>query len=53
MMVALSDILSEKIRAIRLKRKHESKLKIMECEKLYKERAVKGVVYDAIACMKD
>lgn len=52
-MDALSEVLSEKIRAIRLNRKHESKLKIMECEKLYKERAVKGVVYDAIACMKD
>lgn len=52
-MDTLSDMLSERIRAIRLKRKRESKLKIMECEKLYKERAVKGVVYDAIACMKD
>lgn len=52
-MDALSEMLSKKIRAIRMKRKHESKLKIMECEKLYKERAVKGVVYDAIALMKD
>ncbi len=52
-MDAFSEILSEKIRAIRMNRKHESKLKILECEKLYKERAVKGVVYDAAACMKN
>lgn len=52
-MDALSRVLSEKIKAIRLNRKRESKLKIMECEKLYKERAVKGVVYDAIACMRN
>lgn len=52
-MDALSEMLSEKIRAIRMRRKHESKLKVMDCEKLYKERAVKGVVYDAIAYMKE
>jgi len=52
-MDAFSKILSEKIRAIRMNRKHESKLKILEYEKLYKERAVKGVVYDAVTCMKD
>lgn len=51
-MDAFSEMLSEKIRAIRMNRKHESKLKILECEKLYKERAVKGVVYDAVACMR-
>ncbi|MDF2676638.1 MAG: ndhF 1 [Bacillota bacterium] len=49
---ALSTFLSNKIRDIRINRKRESKLKIYEHEKLYKERAVKGVVYDAISFMK-
>lgn len=52
-MDAFSEILSEKIKAVRTNRKRESKLKILECEKLYKERAVKGVVYDAVTYMKD
>ncbi|MGD9569543.1 MAG: xanthine dehydrogenase family protein subunit M [Sedimentibacter sp.] len=49
----LSSLLSNKISTIRMNRKRESKLKIYEHEKLYKERAVKGVVYDAVSCMKD
>lgn len=49
----LSALLSDKIRTIRINSKRESKLKVTECEKLYKERAVKGVVYDAVSYMKD
>ena len=37
----------EKKRGKRRKRDKESKLKITEAEKLYKERAVKGIVFDA------
>lgn len=51
-MEAFSALLSEKIKAVRMNSRHESKLKILECEKLYKERAVKGVVYDAVSSMK-
>ena len=39
--------LADKIRGIRSNRTRESKLKITEAEKLYKERAVKGIVFDA------
>lgn len=39
--------LADKIRGIRSNRTKESKLKITEAEKLYKERAVKGIVFDA------
>lgn len=39
--------LSGKIRSIRTSRTRESKLKITEAEKRYKERAVKGIVFDA------
>lgn len=49
---SLSLILSNQIREIRENRKRESKLKIYENEKLYKERAVKGVLYDAVSYMK-
>jgi len=52
-MDTLASLLSDKIRTIRMNRKRESKLKVLECEKLYKERAVKGVVYDAVSYMKD
>ena len=38
--------LSQKIKSIRTSRARESKLKITEAEKRYKERAVKGIVFD-------
>lgn len=44
----LSEILEELIRGIRQSSKRESRLRITESEKVYKERAVKGVVYDAV-----
>lgn len=49
---AFSDRLSGRIRAIRLERKRESKLKMTQAEKLYKERAVKGVVFDCLNRME-
>ena len=48
----LSEILSERIQEIRLHRKRPPKLKITEAERLYKERAVRGVVYDAADAME-
>lgn len=39
--------LSQKIKSIRTSRARESKLKITEAEKRYKERAVKGIIFDA------
>lgn len=44
-------LLREKIAVIRKNRKRESKLKITEAEKSYKERAVKGVVWDMVNCI--
>lgn len=44
----LSETLEELIRGIREVSTRESKLRITESEKVYKERAVKGVVYDAV-----
>lgn len=45
---ALAESLSQRIQVIRENRKRAPKLRIRECEKVYKEYAVKGVVYDAI-----
>lgn len=47
----LADSLSKRIRAIRENRKRQPRLRIQECEKVYKERAVKGIVYDALEIM--
>lgn len=49
---ALSENFSERIERIRLNRKRPPKLKILECERLYKERAVKSVVYDALELLE-
>ena len=49
---AFSALLEERIRKIRENRKRPPKLRITEAERLYKERAVKGVVYDAVAYME-
>ena len=43
----LSDSLAERIRVVRMNRKRPPRLRIREGEREYKERAVKGVVYDA------
>ncbi len=48
----LSRILSEKIQKIRQNRTRPPKLKITEAERLYKERAVRGVVYDTVDVME-
>lgn len=48
---ALYERLSERIKTIRMNRKRPPKLRIREGEKEYKERAVKGVVYDAVDAM--
>lgn len=48
----LAFVMEEKIRTIRKNRKRPPKLRITEEERLYKERAVKGVVYDAAAYIK-
>lgn len=50
---AFTERLSELIRNIRLNRKRESKLKITPAEQQYKERAVKGVVYDCLERMME
>lgn len=44
----LTSSLRERIRVIRQNRKRPPKLKITEAEQLYKERAVRSVVYDVI-----
>lgn len=44
--------LSDRIKQIRERRKRQPKLRIHEWERVYKERAVKGVVYDVIQLMK-
>ena len=44
--------LAARITAIRQNRKRPPKLKITEAERLYKERAVKGVLYDVVAAME-
>lgn len=49
---ALAELLAERIRQIRLERKKPPRLKITESERLYKERAVKSVVYDVLAGMQ-
>lgn len=49
----LAFIMGEKIRTIRKNRKRPPKLRITEEERLYKERAVKGVVYDAVEYMRE
>lgn len=48
----LSQILAQRIQAIRLNRTRPPKLKITEAERLYKERAVRGVVYDVVDAME-
>lgn len=50
---AAAEHLSAKIREIRMSRKRPPKLKITEAEQRYKERAVKGVVYDVIKTMEN
>lgn len=47
----LADSLAERIRVIRKNRKRPPKLRIREGEPEYKERAVRGVVYDAVELM--
>lgn len=47
-----AQLLHDQIRAIRLNRTRESKLKLTEAEKLYKERAAKGILYDAAQLMR-
>lgn len=44
--------LRRQIKEIRMRRMRESKLKITEAEKLYKERAAKGMIYDLAALME-
>lgn len=44
----LSELLSKRIQEIQAKRKRPPRLKIRESERHYKERAVKGVVYDLL-----
>lgn len=44
--------LREQIQRIRMQRQRESKLKLTEAEKLYKERAAKGVIYELIQAMR-
>lgn len=48
----LSGELEEMLRKIRLASTRESKLRITESEKCYKERAVKSVVYDAVSFIR-
>lgn len=49
---ALAQSLSERIRQIRLNRKRRPRLRIREGETLFKERAVKGLVYDVLEMMQ-
>lgn len=44
----LAEKLSERIREIRMGRTRPSKLRYRECEQLYKERAIKGLVFDIL-----
>lgn len=48
----LSKNLSGRIQKIRMERKKPPALRVTEAERLYKERAVKGVVYDVIDLME-
>lgn len=48
---ALFESLSERIKTVRMNRKRPPKLRFREGEREYKERAVKGVVYDAVDAM--
>lgn len=47
-----SKILREQIKNVRLNRKRESKMKFTQEEKLYKERAAKGVIFDVLELME-
>lgn len=47
-----SKILREQIKKVRLNRKRESKMKFTQEEKLYKERAAKGVIFDILELME-
>ena len=47
----LTASLSDRIRTVRLNRKRPPRLRIREGEKEFKERAVRGVVYDAVELM--
>ena len=49
----LAEVLSEMIRDIRIRRTRSPRLRILECEKVYKECAVKGIVYDMLDRMKE
>lgn len=49
--LAFSKMLREEITNIRLVRKRPSKLKITPAEQQYKERAVKGLVFDIVDCI--
>lgn len=51
-LLAFSESLSKRIRTIRENRSSQPRLRILECEKVYKEAAVKGVVYDVFEMMK-
>ena len=42
----IAEVLSSQITELRKKRKRQPKLKITEAERLYKERAVRGLLYD-------
>lgn len=42
----MAEVLSSQITELRKKRKRQPKLKITEAERLYKERAVRGLLYD-------
>jgi len=50
---SFSSMLSDRIQRIRLHRKRDSKLKITEAEKRYKERAIRGVVFDGKKRMEE
>lgn len=50
---ALAESLRARIQGIRERRKRQPKLRITEAERLYKERAVKGIVYDAAEYMEE
>ena len=50
---ALAESLRDRIQGIRERRKRQPKLRITEAERLYKERAVKGIVYDAAEYMEE
>lgn len=49
----LAESLSGRIQVIRENRKRQPKLRIRDCERVYKEWAVKGVVYDTLKIMEE